>query len=181
MTSIDPRYKTSTVEWSPAPKTLISEEPEAIEDMTNRGALSAAAQAVGVAQKLLEMTVSYVSERKQFGKPVGTNQAVKHHCSDMAILIEFARPLVQVASWAIDNERSPTENFTVSGEVSAAKALASEAVELACRSALQCHGAIGYTVEHDLQVWLKRGWILASTWGDALFHRRRLGKILGLI
>tara|TARA_B110000014_G_scaffold48418_1_gene32055 strand:- start:16590 stop:17102 length:513 start_codon:yes stop_codon:yes gene_type:complete len=169
------------VEWSPTPKTLISEEPEAIEDLTNRGALSAAAQAVGVAQKLLEMTVSYVSERKQFGKPVGTNQAVKHHCSDMAIAIEFARPLVQVASWAIDHERSPTENFTVSGEVSAAKALASEAVELACRSALQCHGAIGYTVEHDLQIWLKRGWILASTWGDALFHRRRLVKILGLI
>ena len=64
--------------------------------------------------------------------------------------------------------------------MSAAKALASEAVELACRSALQCHGAIGYTVEHDLQIWLKRGWILASTWGDALFHRRRLSKILGL-
>ena len=181
MTSIDPRYKTGTIEWSPNPKTLISEEPEAVEDMTNRGALSSAAQAVGVAQKLLEMTVSYVSERKQFGKPVGTNQAVKHHCSDMAIVIEFARPLVQVASWAMDNGRSPTENFTVSGEVSAAKALASEAVELACRSALQCHGAIGYTVEHELQVWLKRGWILASTWGDALFHRRRLGKILGLI
>jgi hypothetical protein len=181
MTSIDPRYKTSAIEWSPNSKTLISKEPEAIEDMINRGALSAAAQAVGVAQKLLDMTVSYVSERKQFGKPVGTNQAVKHHCSNMAIEIEFARPLVQVASWAIDNERSPTENFTVSGEVSAAKALASEAVELACRSALQCHGAIGYTVEHDLQIWLKRGWILASTWGDALFHRRRLAKILGLI
>ena len=181
MTSIDPRYKTSVIEWSPSPQTLISENPDAIEDMINRGALSAAAQAVGVAQKLLDMTVSYVSERKQFGKPVGTNQAVKHHCSDMAIAVEFARPLVQVASWAIDNERSPTENFTVSGEVSAAKALASEAVELACRSALQCHGAIGYTVEHDLQIWLKRGWILASAWGDALFHRRRLGEILGLI
>ena len=181
MASIDPRYKTSVVEWAPSPQTLISENPDAIEDMTNRGALSAAAQAVGVAQKLLDMTVSYVSERKQFGKPVGTNQAIKHHCSDMAIAIEFARPLVQVASWAIDNERSPTENFTVSGEVSAAKALASEAVELACRSALQCHGAIGYTVEHDLQVWLKRGWTLASTWGDALFHRRRLSKILDLI
>ena len=181
MTSIDPRYKTSVIEWSPSPQTLISENPDAIEDMINRGALSAAAQAVGVAQKLLDMTVSYVSERKQFGKPVGTNQAVKHHCSDMAIAVEFARPLVQVASWAIDNERSPTENFTVSGEVSVAKALASEAVELACRSALQCHGAIGYTVEHDLQIWLKRGWILASAWGDALFHRRRLGEILGLI
>ncbi|MDG2352820.1 MAG: acyl-CoA/acyl-ACP dehydrogenase [Acidimicrobiales bacterium] len=181
MTSIDPRYKTSVIEWSPSPQTLISENPDAIEDMINRGALSAAVQAVGVAQKLLDMTVSYVSERKQFGKPVGTNQAVKHHCSDMAIAVEFARPLVQVASWAIDNERSPTENFTVSGEVSAAKALASEAVELACRSALQCHGAIGYTVEHDLQIWLKRGWILASAWGDALFHRRRLGEILGLI
>ena len=180
MTSIDPRYKTSVIDWTPSSQTLISETPEAIEDMTNRGALSAAAQAVGVAQKLLDMTVSYVSERKQFGKPVGTNQAVKHHCSDMAIAIEFARPLVQVASWAIDNQKSPTENFTVSGEVSAAKALASEAVELACRSALQCHGAIGYTAEHDLQIWLKRGWILASTWGDALFHRRRLSKILGL-
>ena len=180
MTSIDPRYKTSVIDWTPSSQTLISETHEAIEDMTNRGALSAAAQAVGVAQKLLDMTVSYVSERKQFGKPVGTNQAVKHHCSDMAIAIEFARPLVQVASWAIDNQKSPTENFTVSGEVSAAKALASEAVELACRSALQCHGAIGYTVEHDLQIWLKRGWILASTWGDALFHRRRLSKMLGV-
>ena len=156
--------------------TLISEEPEAIEDMTNRGALSAAAQAVGVAQKLLEMTVSYVSERKQFGKPVGTNQAVKHHCADMAILIEFARPLVQVASWAIDNERSPTENFTVSGEVSAAKALASEAVELACRSALQCHGAIGYTREYSLHQRTRRLW----TWRDDFYSERvwatRLGK-----
>ena len=178
--SIDSLHKSNSVEWSPSPTTLIADSPEAVEDLINRGALASAAQSIGVAQQLLDMTVSYVKEREQFGKPVGTNQAVKHHCSNMAIAIEFARPVIQVASWALTKERSPTKNFSVSGEVSAAKALASEAVDLACRLALQCHGAIGYTVEYDLQIWMKRGWTLSSSWGDGLFHRRRLAKVIGL-
>ncbi len=65
-------------------------------------------------------------------------------------------------------------------EVSTAKALASECVDRACRAALQCHGAIGYTIEYDLQLWLKRGWTLAAAWGDAAWHRRRLAELLDL-
>jgi alkylation response protein AidB-like acyl-CoA dehydrogenase len=61
-----------------------------------------------------------------------------------------------------------------------AKALASDAVDMACRSALQCHGAIGYTIEYDLQLWLKRGWALAASWGDGRLHRRRIAAGLGL-
>ena len=86
-----------------------------------------------------------------------------------------------MAAWSMAKGRSPTDGGTVSGDVSMAKALASDAVDRACRSALQCHGAIGYTVEHDLQLWLKRGWALSATWGDAAHHRRRLAQLLGLV
>ena len=176
-----------TVEVSDA--TLVSDDPTAGTARWDRGAGGAAAQAVGVAQRLLDLTVTYVAEREQFGRPVGANQAVKHHCSNVAIAVEFARPIVQAAAWSLANGRAP-EGTTPPGVTSAAgpstlvsmaKAMASDAVDLACRSALQCHGAIGYTVEHDLQLWLKRGWALSASWGDAHRHRRRVAVDLGMV
>jgi alkylation response protein AidB-like acyl-CoA dehydrogenase len=126
------------------------------------------------------MTVAYVVEREQFGRPVGANQAVKHHCANVAIDLEFARPMVQVAAWSLAAGGSPTDGGSVSMDVSMAKSLASDAVDRACRVALQCHGAIGYTIEYDLQLWLKRGWALAASWGDSRLHRRRIAAGLGL-
>lgn len=141
----------------------------------DRAAAGAAAQCVGVAQHLLDATVEYVAQRYQFGKPVGTYQAVKHHLANTALKIEFARPAARHAAWSIavgDPDRSR--------DVSLAKALASETVDVAARTALQCHGAIGYTFEYDLHLWMKRGWALSAAWGDAAWHRNRIAAALGI-
>ncbi|MCQ3810587.1 MAG: acyl-CoA/acyl-ACP dehydrogenase [Acidimicrobiia bacterium] len=141
----------------------------------DRSAAAAAAQCVGVAQHLLDATVEYVAQRYQFGKPVGSYQAVKHHLANAALKIEFARPTARHAAWCI-----ATSDPDRSRDVSMAKALASEAVDLASRTALQCHGAIGYTFEYDLHLWMKRGWALSAAWGDAAWHRNRIATALGL-
>ena len=141
----------------------------------DRAAAAAAAQCVGVAQHLLDATVEYVAQRYQFGKPVGTYQAVKHHLANAALKIEFARPAAHHAAWCI-----AVGGPDRSRDVSLAKALASEAVDLAARTALQCHGAIGYTFEYDLHLWMKRGWALSAAWGDAAWHRNRIAAALGI-
>lgn len=141
----------------------------------DRAAGAAAAQCVGVAQHLLDATVEYVAQRYQFGKPVGSYQAVKHHLANSALKIEFARPAARHAAWCI-----AVDDADRSRGVSLAKALASDAVDLAARTALQCHGAIGYTFEYDLHLWMKRGWALSAAWGDAAWHRNRVAAKLGI-
>lgn len=170
--ALDATRRLYAVDLAPGWGDALDVDPELVFD---RGAVAAAAQAVGIGRRLVEMTVTYVSERHQFGKPVGTYQAVKHHLANAAMAVEFAAPMVTWASWCVAND-APDR----SREVSAAKALASDAVELAARHALQCHGAIGYTQEHDVQLWLKRGWALAASWGDAGWHRERVARLLGV-
>jgi len=145
----------------------------------DRAVLGTAAQAIGVARRLIDATVAYVGERHQFGKPVGSYQAVKHHLADVKIAVEFAAPLVYRAAWSVAHPgtHDPT---TRARDVSMAKAQASDAVDLAARKALQCHGAIGYTFEYDLQLWLKRAWAVAAAHGDARWHRDRVAGALGL-
>jgi len=143
----------------------------------DRATLAAAAQCVGVARRLLDATVDYVAQRHQFGKPVGSYQAVKHHLADVRLAVEFAAPLVYRAAWSVAHPDDHDE-VTRGRDVSMAKALASDAVDEACRAALQCHGAIGYTFEYDLQLWLKRGWALSAAWGDARSHRDRVADAL---
>jgi alkylation response protein AidB-like acyl-CoA dehydrogenase len=105
----------------------------------------------------------------QFGKAIGSFEAVKHHLANARIRLEFARPLVYAAAWALD-ESEPD----VPRRVSMAKSAASDAASLAASVALQVHGAIGYTWEHDLHLWMKRAWSLSGAWGDAGWHRARL-------
>lgn len=163
----------------------ISFDPDAAEPLvgadaalaTDQASLGTAAQCVGVARRLLDVTVEYVKERKQFGKPVGSYQAVKHHLANVRLGIEFSAPLVYRAAWSVAH----CDDAVVRGrDVSMAKAMASAAVDRACRAALQCHGAIGYTFEYDLQIWLKRGWSLSCAYGDARYHRDRVAGALGL-
>lgn len=141
----------------------------------DRGALGTAAQLVGLSRRMLDMTVAYVGERRQFGAPIGSFQAVKHHLADAALHLRFAAPAVYGAAWSLG-----TGQPTAGRDVSMAKALASDAARLAGRKALQCHGAVGYTVEHDLHLYLKRAEALARAWGDAAWHRRRVADALGL-
>ena len=140
----------------------------------DRGALGTAAVLVGLGQAMLDLTVGYVTERRQFGQPVGSFQAVKHHLADAALALEFARPAVWRAAWSVAHAE-PTR----ARDVSMAKAMASDAAELVGRKALQCHGAIGYTVESDLHLYLKRTWALARTWGDSAHHTDRVADALG--
>jgi len=139
----------------------------------DRGALGTAAQLLGLARRMIEMTVEYATERKQFGVPIGSFQAVKHHLADARLALEFARPLAYRAAWSLDegNPDAPVH-------VSMAKATASDAAMLAGRKALQCHGAIGYSFEFDLHLFLKRAWVLAAAWGDADWHRDRVGRAI---
>ncbi len=131
------------------------------------GALATAAQLVGGAEALLSDTVDYAKQRTQFGRTIGSYQAIKHKLADVHIAIELARPLVYGAALSLEPR-----------DVSAAKAAASEAGLLAARSALQTHGAIGYTQEHDLSLTLLRVQALRSAWGAPEAHRRRVLEAL---
>jgi alkylation response protein AidB-like acyl-CoA dehydrogenase len=139
----------------------------------DRGVCGIAAQQCGLADRMLELTADYVRERRQFGVPVGSFQAVKHHLANARIALEFARPLVYRAAASI-----ATEDPDTTVHVSMAKAKADAAALQTARAALQCHGAIGYTTEYDLHLYLKRSWALARSWGDAAFHRGRVGRAI---
>lgn len=141
----------------------------------DRGALATAAQLVGLGRRMLDITVDYVGERKQFGVAIGSQQAVKHHLADAAMKLRFAAPAVYAAAWSLS-----TGDPHAARAVSTAKALASDAARLTARQALQCHGAIGYTVECDLHLYLKRSEALVRSWGDAAWHRRRVATALGI-
>jgi len=151
----------------------ITEDPAVIELALDRGALGTAAFLLGLGQSMLDLTVGYVVERRQFGVAIGSFQAVKHHLADAALALEFARPAVLRAAWSVAHE-APTR----ARDVSMAKAMASDAAELVGRKALQCHGAIGYTVEADLHLALKRTWALARTWGGSAHHTDRVADHL---
>jgi alkylation response protein AidB-like acyl-CoA dehydrogenase len=176
--SVDGARRLFDVMWDPdveQPLVTGDAAERAIADSFDRGALAAAAELIGLAQHLLDTTVEYVKQRQQFGVPIGSFQAVKHHLADAVLHLEFARPVVYSAAYATAHGL-PTR----AREVSMAKAMASDAAALVAAKALQCHGAIAYTVEYDLHLWLKRVWALNRAWGDASWHRRRVGlSVLG--
>lgn len=131
------------------------------------GALATAAQLVGAAEALLSGAVDYAKQRSQFGRVIGSYQAIKHKLADVHIAVELARPLVYGAALTLQPR-----------DVSAAKVAASEAALLAARASLQTHGAIGFTQEHDLSLWLLRVQALRSAWGTPEDHRKRVLEAL---
>ncbi|MGW2961822.1 acyl-CoA dehydrogenase family protein [Streptomyces sp. NPDC001220] len=139
---------------------LISAEPAWAGALT-WARLAVAAQALGVGLALLDSTVAYVKQRSQFGVPVGSFQAVKHRLADVKIALEFARPVVLGAAVTM----TPSD-------VAAAKLGACEAAYLGSRAALQLHGAIGYTAEYDLSLWLAKARALRAAWGTPEECRR---------
>jgi alkylation response protein AidB-like acyl-CoA dehydrogenase len=158
--SVDGARRLFEVRGTPQPVTA---EQAAFERMV----IGVAAQQCGLADRMLDLTTSYVKERKQFGVPVGSFQAVKHHLANARVAIEFARPLVYRAAATLD----PVH-------VSMAKSKADDAALTTARAALQCHGAIGYTTEYDLHLYMKRAWALARSWGDGRWHRDRVGQAI---
>ncbi|HZC62101.1 MAG TPA: acyl-CoA dehydrogenase family protein [Streptosporangiaceae bacterium] len=147
------------------------------------GTLACAAQLLGAGRALLEASVRQATQRSQFGQPIGSFQAVKHHVADVAIGLEFARPLLDAAAAALDDQAEADPAPGAAGadssvhsarDVSAAKIACTDAAYRAARVALQVHGAIGYTQEHDLHLWLTKVRALAGAWGSQAEHRARV-------
>jgi len=134
---------------------------------SERGVLATAAQILGAGAALVERATAYAKQRSQFGKPIGSFQAVKHQLADAYVGLELARPLLFGAALALDTPRAARD-------VSAAKVACTDAAYRAARTALQVHGAIGYTAEYDLALWLTKVRALTSAWGTQRFHRDRV-------
>ncbi|GGR99956.1 putative acyl-CoA dehydrogenase FadE [Streptomyces aureoverticillatus] len=140
-------------------------------------ALATAAQSLGVGYALLDRTVAYVKGRTQFGVPVGSFQAVKHRLADVLVRLEFARPLVFGAAVSLrGGDRSAAEV-----DLAAAKVTAGEAAHDAARAALQLHGALGYTAEYDLSLWLLKARELRGAWGGPGTWRGRVVRGAGSV
>jgi len=136
-------------------------------------AVMAAAESVGVAARVTQTTVEYAKERKQFGRAIGSYQAVSHACAQMFLETEGARSVTYWAAWALDHDPE-----TAYMAANSAKAYASDAAVNVARSALQVHGGIGFTWEHDLHLFLKRAESLAHAYQDARWHREQLAGLL---
>jgi alkylation response protein AidB-like acyl-CoA dehydrogenase len=138
-------------------------------------ALAVAAELVGISQRALEMAVEYAKDRKQFDRPIGAYQAVSHQCAEMLKQVEGARSLVYYAGWAAD---AAPDEFSLAASM--AKAYASDAGWHVTASALQVHGGIGFTWEHDLHWFLKRAKTDGVLFGSARDHRERVAELAGM-
>jgi len=151
---------------------LIAHGPAAGRDAATAvdfGALATAAQLLGAGRAILAASARYARDRMQFGRPIGSFQAVKHQLADVLIGLEFARPLLLAAAVALAGD-----SRAASRDVSAARVACADAAQRAARVGLQVHGAIGYTAEHDIGVWLTKVEALRRAWGRQAWHRARV-------
>lgn len=162
--SVDPVRRLHRVT---AGEELASVSPGGASAALDTGALLCAAQLLGLGETLLARSVEYARQRRQFGRVIGEYQALKHALADVRIGLDFARPLVWGAAVAMSSGAAGRE-------VSGAKVAAGNAAWRAARTALQVHGAIGYTAEHDLSLWLLKTRALVGAWGSGRAHRARI-------
>jgi alkylation response protein AidB-like acyl-CoA dehydrogenase len=165
--SVDGGIRVARLEWAPTPATRLHDVDAEIGFDT--AIVAVAAQLVGLAETMLDMAVQYAMQREQFGKVIGSFQAVKHLLADSYVANSFATPVVARAAWSV-----ATQQPTSWRDASHAKYAASRAAGRAARTALQVHAGIGYTYEHDLHMFMKRTWSLTSLWGDLAWHRTRV-------
>jgi len=174
--SIDQSRRLYALNWTPGDATRVCDADVGAaiwRDAINRATLASAAQLLGLAQCMLDLGVDYAAQRKQFGKPIGAFQAVKHQLADVAVKIEFATPVVHRAAYALAHQQANCAQAT-----SHAKLAAGEAARFAASKSLQVHGAMGYTLEADLQMYMKRAWALDGYWGDRGYHKKRVADYL---
>ena len=175
-TSVDPSRRLFLASFTTSAEYLVADGDAGanlLRASLNRGALATSAQLVGLSRSMVDQSVQYATDREQFGRSIGANQAVKHLLADVAVQIEYAKPVLYRAAYTVGV--SPTRaDFAVSH----AKSAAARTALLASRHCIQVHGAMGYTWECDLQIWVKRAWALAREWGDQGFHNNRIHEWL---
>jgi alkylation response protein AidB-like acyl-CoA dehydrogenase len=157
-------------EDTPAERIGTADDADALLD---RGATFTSVEMLGGASRAMDMAVDYAKDRVQFGRPIGSFQAVKHRCADMLVDVEGMRSTAYWAAWCIG---AGHEDASVAA--STAKVWCSDASKRVMASALQVHGGIGFTWEHDLHLFLKRAQLDQVSFGDASFHRQRLADLL---
>ena len=173
--SIDPSRRLFAVEADVDASTRMEGGDAEAARAFERGAAGTAALLDGIGARLVELSVAFALEREQFGRPVGSFQAVKHLLAETVLRTETARAASWYAAYAIAHDQPDLEEA-----VSIAKSNSTDAERLANTNALQVHAGIGFTWEHDLHLWLKRGKALEGTYGTASWHRARIaGRILG--
>lgn len=147
--------------------------PGDAQSVLDKVAVCLAAEMLGVSERVLELSVEYAKQRTQFGKPIGSFQAIKHRAADMLVDVESLRNAVYYAAWAIDRGH-PDASLVAS----IAKATASDVAKRVTRSGIQIHGGIGFTWEHDMHLFHKRALFDAAAFGDADAHRERVARLL---
>jgi alkylation response protein AidB-like acyl-CoA dehydrogenase len=173
--ALDSTRKLFTLELDDAPVEALPHDGERLADAYAMIITALAAENVGAAQRAMEMAVTFAKDRKQFERPIGSYQAVSHRCAQMLLEVEGARSLCYWAAWAVDHEPE-----TAQRAASMAKAYAGDAGFRVTASALQVHGGIGFTWEHDLHFFLKRAKANAHAFGDARWHRERVAQLAGV-
>jgi 3-oxocholest-4-en-26-oyl-CoA dehydrogenase beta subunit len=142
------------------------------------GAAATCAEMVGGAQRVLDMTVEYAGQREQFGRPIGSFQAVQHHCADVAIDVLTARFIAFEAIWRLTAPGQDPDEVALT--VAVAKSWVSDAYQRVCALGHQVHGAIGFTAEHELHHYLQHATSAALAFGDGDFHADRVADRIGL-
>jgi len=148
-------------------------EHSAVDAMLARATVALAAELVGTARRMADMTVAYAKERYQFGVPIGSFQAIQHKLADMSLAVERAQSAVQYAAMALDADDADRHRA-----VHTAKAAAGAAATRAAKDGVQIHGGIGFTWEHDLHLFIRRAYGSAYWMGTTDWHHDRLGDLL---
>ena len=145
-----------------------------VQKIIQRAAVAKCCEIVGCIQQALDMTVSYAKERKQYDRPIGSFQVIQHYCADMATDVDGTRLSTYQAAWML------SEGLSCTKEVAIAKAWAGEACQRVMALAHQIHGAIGVTIDHDLQYYTRRAKAAEVSFGDASFYREIVAQEMGL-
>ena len=178
LSTMDQTRKQAKLDFSNTPATLIGEEGkgwDTLETVLDLAAVALAAEEVGGAQKVLEMAVEYAKVRVQFGRPIGSFQAIKHKCADMLLEVESAKSAAYYGMWCASEM-----NDELPSTASLAKAYCSEAYFHAAAENIQIHGGIGFTWEHPAHLYFKRAKSSELLFGDPTYHREQLAQRIGI-
>jgi alkylation response protein AidB-like acyl-CoA dehydrogenase len=178
LSTMDQTRKQAKLEFSGVPATPIGTPGQAwpaLAKTLDQAAVAIANESIGGAQKVLDMSVEYAKVRVQFGRPIGSFQAIKHKCADMLLEVESGKSAAYYAAWAAaeDNEELPIA-------AALAKAYVSDAYFHAASENIQIHGGIGFTWEHDAHLYFKRAKSSEILLGDATYHRELLAQRIGI-
>ena len=178
LSTMDQTRKQAKLEFSNTPATLLGEEGNGwnvLGTVLDLAAVGLAAEQVGGAQKVLEMAVDYAKVRVQFGRPIGSFQAIKHKCADMLLEVESAKSAAYYGMWC-----AAEMNDELPSVASLAKAYCSEAYFHATAENIQIHGGIGFTWEHPAHLYFKRAKSSELLFGDPTYHRELLAQRIGI-